>query len=136
MDFAIYMLFDIMVPLDMKLCSACLLGVNCRYDGRNKLNRGIVKLSAKETLIPVCPEELGGLSTPRESSERKGNRIVTKSGKDVTANFKKGARKTLEIAKTLRIRKAILKEKSAACGSNGVTTQLLQKHGIKVIMKT
>jgi len=117
----------------MKLCSACLLGIKCRYDGKAKPDKGIAMLSKNERLIPVCPERLGGLPTPREISVRRGKKVISQSGEDVTANFEKGARKALEIAKKLGIKEAILKERSASCGSDGVTTELLRKNGIKVI---
>jgi len=55
----------------MKICSGCLLGIECRYDGKSKPNKKIIELSKKETLIPVCPEQLGGLPTPREQTEKK-----------------------------------------------------------------
>ena len=73
----------------MKLCSACLLGVKCRYDANDK----------QETLIPVCPEQLGGLPTPREPAELKDNRVITKSGKDITENIQGGAEEALTLAK-------------------------------------
>jgi uncharacterized protein YbbK (DUF523 family) len=132
----------------MKICSACLLGIKCRYDGKNKRNEKILELAKKEILIPVCPEQLGGLPTPREPAEQKGKKVITKSGKDVTKNFKKGARQVLKIAKFLGIKEAILKQKSPSCGcgqiydgsfsekiikGNGVTTALLKRNGIKVI---
>ena len=130
------------------LCSACLLGINCRYDGKNKLNKKVLKLAKKGILIPVCPEILGGLPTPREPSEQKGERVITKSGKHVSKYFKKGAREVLKIAKLFNIKEAILKQESPSCGSgkifdgtfsgkikkgDGVTTALLKKHKIKVI---
>lgn len=132
----------------MKLCSACLLGIRCRYDGKSKPDKRIIGLSRKEALIPVCPEQLGGLSTPRESSEIKGKRVITASGKDQTENMKKGAEETLKIAKLFNIKQAILKQKSPSCGcgkiydgtfsgkiikGDGVTTTLLKKNKIKVI---
>jgi len=132
----------------MKICSACLLGVNCRWDGKNKPNEKILELSKKEILIPVCPEQLGGLPTPREPSEQKLEKVFTKSGKDVTKNFIKGAEEVLRIAKLLNIKEAILKQKSPSCGSgqiydgtfsdnliegDGVTASLLKNNGIKVI---
>ncbi len=130
------------------LCSACLLGVRCRYDRKSKENEKVMALAKTETLIPVCPEQLGGLQIPREPSEQKGKKVVTKSGKDVTENFKAGARETLRIAKLLNIKEAILKQKSPSCGcgkiydgtfsgtlinGDGVTTELLRKNGIKVV---
>lgn len=132
----------------MKLCSACLLGVKCRYDGKGKLNRKVVELAEKEVLIPVCPEQLGGLPTPRELSERRGNRVLTKSGKDVTENFQRGAKEVLRLAKLFDIREAIFKQNSPSCGcgkiydgtfsgkivkDDGVTTALLKRNGIKVV---
>lgn len=62
----------------MKLCSACLLGIKCRYDCQNKPNDKVLELAKKETLIPVCPEQLGGLPTPRISSEIKDGKVITK----------------------------------------------------------
>ena len=132
----------------MKLCSACLLGVNCRYDGKNALNKKVIALAKKETLIPVCPEQLGGLPTPRECCELKGKKAVTKSGKDLTKPFSKGAAETLRIAQSLGVKQAILKQRSPSCGSgkiydgtfsgkiikgSGITAALLKKNGIKVV---
>jgi len=132
----------------MRLVSACLLGVCCRYDGKCMLNGKVISLSKKEILIPICPEQLGGLSTPRTSSEQKGNRVFTKTGIDVTKNFTRGAEEVLKIAKTMKIKEVILKQRSPSCGSgqiydgtfsgriikgDGVTTKLLKKNGIKVI---
>ena len=66
------------------LVSACLLGVQCRYDGTGALTEGIKKLMEEHTLIPVCPEIMGGLATPRDPAERSGDKVVTKNGADVT----------------------------------------------------
>ncbi len=132
----------------MKLCSACLIGVKCRYDGKSKLNKKVIELARKEVLIPVCPEQLGGLPTPREPAEQLRKRILTKSGKDVTKNFERGAKQVLRLAKLFGIREAILKQRSPSCGcgqvydgtfsgkiidGDGVTTTLLKRNGIKVI---
>jgi len=132
----------------MKICSACLLGIKCRYDGKSKRNKKILELGKKEILIPVCPEQLGGLPTPREPAEQKGKRVITKSGKNVTKKFKKGARQVLKIVKLFGVREAILKQRSPSCGcgqiydgtfsgkiikGNGVTAALLKRNGIKVI---
>ena len=132
----------------IKICSACLLGVACRYDGKSKPNEKVINLAKKEILIPVCPEQLGGLSTPRTPSEQKGKKIFAKSGKDVAKNFIKGSEQVLHIAKTLGIKDAVLKQRSPSCGcgqiydgtfsgkitkGDGVTTALLKKNGIKVI---
>lgn len=132
----------------MKLCSACLLGINCRYDGRSKPSKKVLELARKEVLIPVCPEQLGGLPTPREQSELRGESVVTRSGKDITENLVRGAKQVLKIAKLFDVKEAILKQRSPSCGcgqiydgtftgtvirGDGVTTALLKKHGIKVV---
>jgi uncharacterized protein YbbK (DUF523 family) len=132
----------------MKLCSACLLGIKCRYDGKSKSDKKIIKLSKKEILIPICPEQLGGLPTPREPSEQKGKKVITKSGKDVTKNFVNGANQVLKLAKLFGVKEAILKQRSPSCGSgqiydgtftgtivkgDGITTVLLKKNNIKII---
>ncbi len=132
----------------MKLVSACLLGIKCRYDGKSKPNKKVIKLFKSGKLIPVCPEQLGGLPTPREPAEQRGKRVFTKSGKDVTKNFVIGAKDTLKLAKLLNIKEAIFKTKSPSCGcgkiydgtftntlinGNGVTSALLKKNKIKVI---
>lgn len=132
----------------MKLCSACLLGIKCRYNGKSTLNKKVVELLKTELLIPVCPEQLGGLPTPRERAEIIGDKVITKSGKDVTEKFKRGARETLKIAKLLGVKEAILKQGSPSCGCDriydgsfsgktikgeGITAALLKKHGVKVI---
>jgi len=132
----------------MKLCSACLLGIKCRYDGKSKEDKKVLELAKKEVLIPVCPEQLGGLPTPRENSERQRNKVITKSGKDETENFKRGAEEVLKLAKIFGIKEAVFKQRSPSCGcgqiydgtfsgkiikGDGVTTELLKKNGIKVI---
>lgn len=132
----------------MKLCSACLLGINCRYDGKIIPNNEVIRLAKREILIPVCPEQLGGLSTPREPSEQNGGKVITISGVNVTCNFIKGAEQVLLLAKIYGIKEAILKQESPSCGcgriydgtfsnrliqGDGVTTILLKKNKIKVI---
>jgi uncharacterized protein YbbK (DUF523 family) len=132
----------------MKLCSACLLGIKCRYDGGDKANEKVLELAKREILVPVCPEQLGGLSTPREQTEPKGDRVVTKSGVDVTDIFEKGAEQVLKIAKAKGIKSAILKQKSPSCGcgkiyngtfsgiiieGDGITTKLLKENGVEVL---
>jgi uncharacterized protein YbbK (DUF523 family) len=132
----------------MKLCSACLLGINCKYNAGNNKNDKALELAKRDILIPVCPEQLGGLSTPRIPSEIKSGKVITKDGKDVTENFVKGAEETLKIAKLFGIKEAILQQKSPSCGcgkiydgsfsgklidGEGITTALLKKNKIKVI---
>jgi uncharacterized protein YbbK (DUF523 family) len=129
------------------LISACLLGVCCRYDGKAKAHPMAAKLAERHTLVPVCPEQLGGLSTPRPPAERRGNRVVAADGTDVTAQYRKGAEETLALCRLLDCEAAILKERSPSCGSrevydgtftktltagNGVTAALLEAHGIPV----
>ena len=130
-----------------KLCSACLLGVQCRYDGKSNLNEKVLDLATKEILIPVCPEQLGGLPTPRTMAEKKGGKVITKDGDDVTDSFKQGAKQVLKLAKIYGCKEAILKQRSPSCGSgkiydgtfsktivngDGVTAELLKKNGISV----
>ena len=137
------------------LVSACLLGVNCRYDGKNSLNTGLIELSGGKNIIPVCPEQFGGLPTPRSRSEiEKGDggdvyegnsRILNEDGKDVTDDFIKGAKETLKVARMFGVRKAYFKEMSPSCGVKnikrkgelvkgmGVTAYLLKKEGIEVV---
>ena len=132
----------------MKICSACLLGVNCRYDGNAKPDEKVLKLAKEEILIPICPEQLGGLSTPRKPAEQQGEKVITKDGEDVTENFNRGGQQVLRIAKLLNIKTAILKQRSPSCGcgkiydgtfsgkiikGDGITAALLQKNGFKVI---
>lgn len=132
----------------MKLCSACLLGINCRYNGEKKPNKKVLDLIPKETLIPICPEQMGGLATPRAAAEIKDGRVVNNEGTDVTKEFKQGAEEVLSIAKLHNIKEAILKQRSPSCGcgliydgtfsgniikGDGVTTKLLKKNGINVI---
>ena len=130
----------------MMLCSACLLGVCCRYDGRSKPDKRVLALLGQETLIPVCPEQLGGLPIPRPPAEIRGRRVVAQDGRDVTQAFEKGARETLKVTRLLGIKKALLKQRSASCGcgqiydgtfsrkiipGDGVAAALLKAAGIQ-----
>jgi len=132
----------------MKLCSACLLGINCRYDGKNNKNDKVIELAKKGCIIPVCPEQLAGLPTPREHCEQRGDRVLTESGKDVTEIFKIGAQETLKLAKLLDVEEVIMAFRSPSCGcgkvydgtfthtlidGDGVTTTLLKKNGMRVV---
>lgn len=129
------------------LVSACLLGVHCRYDGNGVMQEELERLSKEYHLIPVCPEIYGGLATPRDPAERIGERIITKNGKDVTAQYTKGAEEILQLCKFYDCHYAILKERSPSCGygriydgtfsgtlieGSGVTAQLLAEHGVEV----
>ncbi|MCK5046392.1 MAG: DUF523 domain-containing protein [Candidatus Heimdallarchaeota archaeon] len=141
------------------IVSACLLGINCVFDGSSNKNIRILELMEKHLLIPVCPEQLGGLSTPRDPQDiirgsgedvLLGNAIVvTINGNEVTENFRKGALEVLEVAKLNKVKIAIFKENSPSCGvhfiynvkqnlkfktsGKGVTTALLLENGLKII---
>ncbi len=131
--------------------SACLLGENCRYDGKSKPNEKALELVSKYCLVPVCPEVLGGLPTPRKPSEINGDRVVMIDGTDVTCEYCLGAEKALKIAKENEITLAVLKARSPSCGKglvydgtytgtlasgNGVTARLFLKNGITVYDET
>ena len=144
----------------MRLCSACLLGLECRYDGKSNLEKASEQLLQEfrnGNIIPICPEQLGGLPTPRSGAricsgdgkdvlDRK-TRLLTDDGQDVIGQYIKGAYEALKIAKTLGIQEAILKQKSPSCGcgyiqgglnerktveGEGVTTALFKRNGINV----
>ena len=128
--------------------SACLAGINCKYDGGNNNNEKIMKLLEDDQIILVCPEELGGMSTPRIASEQVDDKVFAKNGLDVTKEFDKGAKAALKIAKSVNADTAILQQRSPSCGSKqvydgsfsgklikgkGVTTMLFEENGIKVL---
>lgn len=142
----------------MILVSACLLGINCKYSGDSNNSEKLIEYLKDKEFIIVCPEQLGGLSTPRDPSEIVGEggesvlvgdgKVLSNNDKDVSDSFVRGAEETLKIAKLYNCRQAILKEGSPSCGSNliydgsfsgvkvngqGVTTSLLRQHGISVI---
>lgn len=147
--------------MGMKLCSACLVGIRCGYDGRTNLDKAPDELLQEYrtgNVIPVCPEQLGGLPTPRIPQEIQGLsgeyvldgkcKVKNKSGEDVTEQFIRGSYETLKIAEELKIEEAVLKQRSPSCGcgniydgsfsktiikGDGVTTALLKRNGIKVI---
>ena len=129
------------------LMSACLMGVNCRYDGGGKMVPQLAELMQLAHIVPVCPEILGGLPTPRTPSERVGDKVMMKDGTDVTAAFRRGADEALRLAGLYGARIAVLKERSPSCGSgviydgsfsgqfkpgNGVTGELFKNSGIEV----
>ncbi len=129
------------------LVSACLLGYPVRYDGKCKLNEKIKELAKDNVLIPICPEILGGLSTPRLKSEIKDSRVVRCDETDVTFNYNRGANIALDIAKINNVDYCILKSKSPSCGKGliydgnfngtlikgyGITCRLLMDNGFVV----
>ena len=79
--------------------SSCLLGINCKYNGQSNYNEGIIKLKEKYELIPICPEVLGGLPTPRIPAEIIGDKVINQANIDVTSNYNEGAKKALQILK-------------------------------------
>ena len=142
----------------MKIVSACLVGINCKYNGGNSRNEKVVELSKKEKIIPLCPELLAGLGVPREQTEIiEGDghgvldgtaRVVSRDGKDLSTEFIKAAEKTLEVARRKNATMAVFKARSPSCGSgmiysgqfdgtlrkgDGVASALLKRNGIKVI---
>lgn len=142
----------------MILVSACLAGFKVRYDGRHCLDPEIRTLIEEEQAVSICPEVMGGLSTPRPPAEIMNGsgedvlsghiRIVTTDGQDVTDIYIKGAVKALDQAKTLGVTVAVLKENSPSCGTSmiydgtfngkkaageGVTAALFKRHGIRVL---
>ena len=141
----------------MKLVSACLIGVNCNFEGKNWLNLKVFEEFAKGGLFPVCPEVLGGLPIPRVPAEIVGGvgsdvledkaKVVNMQGADVTSQFVKGAYEVLKVAQAIGAKEALLTEKSPSCGcgmifdgsfsnkfisGDGVAAALLKKNGVKV----
>lgn len=129
------------------MISGCLLGVCCRYDGASKPHPKAIELAREHELIPVCPEQLGGLATPRPPAERQKDRIIAKTGLDVTEQYCRGAEEALKLYRLLGCDAAVLKERSPSCGSgeiydgcftgtlisgDGVTAELLKSNGIPV----
>ncbi len=129
------------------LVSACLLGCPCRYDGKSKPHPAVLALMDAHTLIPVCPEQMGGLATPRPPAEQKDSGVFTQNGTNVTEQYHRGAEEALRLAKLYGCTCAILKERSPACGSgeiydgsfsrtliwgDGVTARRLKQQGITV----
>ena len=138
-------LFDCGVNAEPVLVSACLLGIPSRWHGHRpkKRTKLLERLKKKYVLVPVCPEQLGGMSTPRTGEKLKGSgaqvldkglRIIApETGKDVTRFHVNGAKYTLEIAKIVGASRAYLKGGSPSCGRKGVTGELLKRNSIKII---
>ncbi|QTA86614.1 DUF523 domain-containing protein [Desulfonema magnum] len=132
----------------MIIVSACLIGIACRYDGMSKADEKVIQYIQDKQWIPVCPEQMGGLPTPRERAEIVGNRVLSLSGKDVTEAFEKGAKEILKLTKMACVTEAVLKAMSPSCGcgmvydgtfsgilrpGSGKTAQILMENGIRVI---
>ncbi len=132
----------------MILVSACLAGVKCRYDGNDNANKKVIEMVRKGIAVPICPEQLGGLQTPRIPAEIYEDKVINKKGENVTSQFKKGAKETLRIAELTNCHKAILKQSSPSCGygkiydgshtgriieGSGLTAKLLAQKGIIIL---
>jgi uncharacterized protein YbbK (DUF523 family) len=130
------------------IVSACLAGMETNYLGEAWPNAKVMKLVREGKAMPVCPEQLGGLSTPRTPAERIGNSIKTREGSDVTPQFKKGAEEVARLIKLTGAEVAILKSRSPSCGvgctydgsfsdtlvdRDGVTAEVLRKMGVKLL---
>lgn len=128
--------------------SACLLGENCKYNGGNNYSEKLVDYIKGNDVLSVCPEVMGGLPVPRESAEIVNGVVSHKDGTSVDKEFRKGAKKALEIVKEENVDLVILQSRSPSCGVNsiydgsfsgklisgkGVFADLLQKNGIKVM---
>ncbi len=135
----------------MYLVSACLIGVNCRYDGDNNYNEKLYEMFKESLLYPVCPEVLGGLEIPREPCElitiKNNYEVYDINGINKTTEFFRGAQKSLEIADLIAVRGVIFKERSPSCGvhyiydgsfnknlieGKGLTTSYLEDVGYKI----
>ena len=134
--------------------SACLLGIKCRYDGGHSLDEGLVRELKESHVVPLCPEQLGGLPTPRVAAEIWGGdgsdvfigtaRVINRDGEDVSGQFIKGAQEALKVALLAGAKKAWLKDKSPSCGvrlikcegveksGSGVLAALLEREGIEL----
>ena len=130
------------------LVSACLLGKNCKYNGGNNLNQSVLVFIEGHEVIGICPEQLGGLSTPRLPAEIVDGVVTNKEGVSVDNEFRKGAQEALAVALENKVDLAILQSRSPSCGvkeiydgsfsgkkikGQGVFAKLLSARGIKVL---
>ena len=130
------------------LVSACLLGAACKDSGGDNLCPQVASLAAIRPLVPVCPEQLGGLPTPRTPAERLEDRVIARDGRDVTEAYVRGAQEALKLARLFGCDTAILKARSPSCGAQGiydgtftgtvipgmgVAAQLLRDAGLRVL---
>ncbi len=117
--------------------SACLVGKNTKYNGKNNYNEAVMKYLLDKEYVTICPEVIGGLPTPRVPSERKENKVINKIGEDVTINFFDGAQKEIEKLLKENINIIIVKEKSPSCGYKQIydgtfTNTLTEGNGVFV----
>ena len=130
------------------MVSACLLGENCKYNDGNNRNEKILEFLAGNEVIPVCPEQMGGLPTPRDPAEIVDGVVINKAGVNVDQEYRMGAQKTLEIALREKPDLVILQSRSPSCGvkerydgsfsgkllkGSGVTAELLIQNGFNVV---
>ena len=130
------------------IVSACLLGENCKYNGGNNRCQKVIDFMKDHEVIPVCPEQMGGLSTPRLPAEISNGKVVNTEGVSVDAEFRTGAEAALEIALEEGAKQAILQPRSPSCGckqvydgtfsktlipGKGVFAQMLADHGIELL---
>lgn len=140
----------------MYLVSACLAGCHCRYNATSCANEVVQRLVREGKAIPLCPEQLAALPTPRESCEilydKNGNKkVIGQNGNDLTKEYTRAATSTLAVCKALGIQKAILKSNSPSCGcgqiydgsfsgktvsGDGLTAELLKNNGIQVMTES
>lgn len=131
----------------MYIVSACLAGLCCRYDGGDNADERVITMVSEGRAVPVCPEQLGGLPTPRPPAEIINGQVLTQNGVDVTGQFVRGAEESLKLARMLGATRAILKARSPSCGSSriydgtfsgkliegdGIFASMLKQEGITV----
>ena len=122
---------------DSVMVSACLLGINCKYNGKNNLNEDLLNSLKEFKIIPFCPEQLGGLMTPRPKSEIRGEKVFNEFGDDVTEFFEKGAMESLKIFDLAKPKFVIFMDRSPSCGKGEVydgsfSSRLIEGDGITV----
>ena len=136
----------------MIFVSACLAGINCKYSGGNNFNQKIFDMVKEGKAIPICPEQLGGLETPRNPAEMRIidgiQHVIDNKGNDLTKQFEKGAKEVIEFAKQLGVKSFILQPRSPSCGigkiysgnfdgklvtGNGILVELCKNNGIEAI---
>ena len=129
------------------ILSACLLGINTKYNGNNNLEDNLINALKDYILVPLCPEQLGGLPTPRPPAEIIGSEVININGVNVTENFLRGAKEALKFARLYNVKRAILKDGSPSCGVHyiydgtfsgrkikgmGITARIFIENGIRV----
>ena len=132
----------------MMIVSACLAGLPCRYDGKAKPCAEVMELVRSGKAIPLCPEQLGGLPTPRPPCEIRAGRVMDRDGADQTEAFRRGAEAVLAAVQAYGATEALLQNRSPSCGlgwiydgtfsrklvqGSGITAQMLAENGIQVI---